>query len=351
MSKQSEIRAFFSSRKRLNSDSSDEESDTSSSSKRHRSNSPCPVCNRRAERNVNYIQCSSCEKWVHVKICSELQAADLANNDIVQKFKCKVCLEDLDTDVTVMEFNDATPDREVLKKILSELSSLRAEARIWRRMGAQVAKMSAENSSLRRQIREIIEKSDSNMRVHRSDARGRSDHRQNVNKQAESRSRSRSKTPVNVRFANVKQKTRQSVPTKSTTAARTVNTLPSEHSATARRQARTLEVSKKPGSVSKCSLPKSKLRLANARAMVVLRDTDVSCQELHNYLKSHSINANSVCKLKQKSRNYSTYVVECNEVFIEPLFNEEMWHGGTFVKEFLGTPHPNGIHSMFPERG
>ena len=44
-------------------------------------------------------------------------------------------------------------------------------------------------------------------------------------------------------------------------------------------------------------------------------------------------------------------MVECNEAFMEPLFNEELWHEGTLVKEFLGAPHSDSLHSTFPERG
>ena len=200
---------------------------------------------------------------------------------------------------------------------------------------------------MRRQIREFSSKLASNEKLQISAPRGRSDGRQDVNKQSVSQSRSRSRS-ANVRF----RAKMPSPPTKKPGSSpallgRSPATLPSAP----RTQVRTLEVSKKAGSNTKCNLPRSKLPLANSRAMIVLRDTDVSCQELHNYLKTHSIAANSACTLKEKSRKYRTYVIECNEAFMEPLFDEELWHPGMLVKEFIGFSNPNNVHSSFPEGG
>lgn len=83
--------------------------------------------------------------------------------------------------------------------------------------------------------------------------------------------------------------------------------------------------------------------------MLVLRDIDVGCREVHEYLTRKEIPIIKTTELKEKSRKYKSFVVECNEAYLDNLFDEDLWDNGTFVKEFYGEPHPNVIHGTFPE--
>jgi hypothetical protein len=119
-----------------------------------------------------------------------------------------------------------------------------------------------------------------------------------------------------------------------------------------RTKPRTLTVGKrKPNDNADALLPRSNIRLFNRKVMVVLRDTETNAKELFEYLHRRKIEVTSVVMLKQKYPHYRTFVVECNEMLIESLFDEAIWNPDTYVQDFKGNPNPRNVSSCFPQAG
>lgn len=86
--------------------------------------------------------------------------------------------------------------------------------------------------------------------------------------------------------------------------------------------------------------------------MIVLRDTDIDSKGLYEYLTTtNSLAVNSVTALKKKHEHYQCFIVECNEMLVDRLFDDNLWDAGTVVKDFEGSPKRHRICECFPPSG
>lgn len=317
-----------------------------------RSLESCPVCGDTTRDRRNLIRCSACDHWVHVASCTDLKATEIIDARVTTAFKCRVCALEADPQ---MDTTDATTaastSDQMLSRILAEVLSLRRETFELKKLCPQVAALREENAELRSMIRRLSPQAT----VHGATHRGRTPSKQSTPKMAARSNAGNSNTPLSagVRFAG-----RTATPTSGSRpcAART-KTLPPNYrprrvnqSETRPRQ-RTLRINKREQPANP-TFPKSNVRLFSQRILVVLRDTDTDSKGLFDYLASNDIHVISVVGLKQKFQHYRTFVIECNEMITDQLFDEKLWDSGTLVKEYLGSaPTPERLSSCFPQGG
>lgn len=85
--------------------------------------------------------------------------------------------------------------------------------------------------------------------------------------------------------------------------------------------------------------------------LVVLRNTDIDSKGLYEYLTKRNMSVISVVGLRQKFEHYRSFVVECNEMIADRLFDDLLWDAGILVEEYQGKPNPVNISSCFPPLG
>lgn len=312
---------------------------------------PCPVCHESVsvtDKKRNLVQCRRCDLWVHVATCTDLTATDLINKRVTGMFACKGCLLNIEAELDADDGSrqqSQPPSDGVISRILSEVLALRKETFELKKLIPQVEKLREENAELRHFVLK--------MSLPRNASRA-ADKWHTPSKQRSRRPVNKHGSPQTARAASVRFPKRALTPRATPSLSHALSRNSDREWKTVnggKRTQRTLCVEKKREASDGPRLPRSNVRLYNRRVLVVLRDTDVDSEGLFKYLRENTVEADTVIGLKQKHDHYRSFVVECNEMVADRLFDESLWDTGTLVKEYDGAPRHDKISSCFPQRG
>lgn len=318
-----------------------------------RSQALCPMCHVSvANTTRNTIQCIQCELWVHVSKCTDLKATDLIDKRVTGRFTCKHCLErlEMEIDAETITQQASSSQENVLGRILTELMSLRKETFELRKLIPEIALLRDENAEMRR----MIQKLSSSPEASRSASRGRSASKQpSATRMLKGPLEAGAKTPRSADMRFEMDSRKGSVTTKTTARLDFAKAVRGRSEpAKPRQPQRMLRVERKQSEAAGCfRLPKSNVRLFSRRVLVVLRDTDIEAQGLYEYLGKMTAGVISVTSLRRRFDHYRSFVIECNEMIVEKLFDESLWDPDTLVKEYNGVPRNDMVLSCFPQRG
>lgn len=329
----------------------------------------CPICCRKDLRFTS-VRCKKCSRYIHVSSCSDLTHSDLASKAITDAFNCRLCIAseiEAGNSMSVDEDDDdsSLDSNGLLSKILSELKALRKDSLELKKVVREVEILRSENAELKKMVSKIIDSRPNNSDHVRNSrysnniqARSRSNSKQARSSSNSKRTRSHSNSKSTGNGGRQRRLQQPATPNGRSSSRGSRGLAPKSHARVERgkttandnnkhirAEQKTLRVSKQ--SQAQFILPKSNIRFSTAKAMIVLKDTDIDCKGIAHHLANNNIAVDRITSLKQKFAHYRTFIIEGIDVSINALFDDNIWDDDTFVKSYNGSPHPQRVDSTF----